>query len=423
MKKNTKLNLTSEFATRDKISLYEKFYTTLPDPDKILKANNYNYGIYRDLLTDPHLSAAIQQRKMQVLQMGWEISPPQAERIENSELRIENEKQTEKIKKEAIQIIQNLELQRISSDILDAAYFGFAVGEIQWELINNKIVPVDILSKPQEWFIFGKDNRLRSRSRQKYPPKRWWTGSGQARARTGDYIFEEGEELPEYKFVISQYQPSYVNPYGEKLLARCYWPITFKRAGIEQWHLISEKFGLPAILGYYTQGATEPEKQELLDQITAMLENNIAVMQTGTQIDFKENPKYEIGQLFEKLCEFHNEEISKAILSVTLTIENGGVGSYSATSVHQQMLGFIGIADKKLVELALNKMLRFYTDLNYGSDVESPKIKLSKKEAVITESEQRDKALCEMGVKFTKEYFMKRYNLTEEDFVLDKNEE
>ncbi|MBU1679134.1 MAG: DUF935 domain-containing protein [Bacteroidetes bacterium] len=383
MKKNSKLNLMSEFATREKMQLYERFYTTLPDPDKILQANNYNYEIYRDLLTDPHLAAAIQQRKMQVLQMGWEVGG------------------NENLIKETIDIIQNLDLQRIISDMLDAVYFGYAVGEIDWKLIDGKLVPINIKSKPQEWFIFDKDNKLRLRLR-----------------KNGSYIFEEGEELPEYKFIINQYQPTYVNPYGSKLLARCYWPVTFKRAGIEQWHLLSEKFGLPSIVGFYAIGATEEEKEELLDSITDMLEENVAVMKTGTEISFKENPKYEIGQLFEKLCEFHNNEISKAILTVTLTVDIGTAGSYGATEVHKEMLGNLGIADKKLVELGLNKLLRYYVDLNYGVEAETVKIKFQRKETIINESEQRDKILSEIGVKFNKIYFQKRYNLSEEEFEL-----
>ncbi len=40
---------------------------------------------------------------------------------------------------------------------------------------------------------------------------------------------------------------------------------------------------------------------------------------------------------------------------------------------------------------------------------------------VVEESAERDKILKEMGVNFTKEYFMKRYNLTEADFTLMEN--
>jgi hypothetical protein len=63
----SKLNLLKEFATRIKLGDYpaffgtsEKIYAVIPDPDKLLKENNYDYSIYRDLLTDPHLMATIQ---------------------------------------------------------------------------------------------------------------------------------------------------------------------------------------------------------------------------------------------------------------------------------------------------------------------------------------------------------------------------
>ena len=41
---------------------------------------------------------------------------------------------------------------------------------------------------------------------------------------------------------------------------------------------------------------------------------------------------------------------------------------------------------------------------------------LNKKEAVIEESAEKDKLLSEIGVKFSKKHFMKRYYLGEGDF-------
>ena len=32
--------------------------------------------------------------------------------------------------------------------------------EIEWKRNGNEIVPVDIIGKPQEWFIFTRDNEL-----------------------------------------------------------------------------------------------------------------------------------------------------------------------------------------------------------------------------------------------------------------------
>ncbi|MCZ7616558.1 MAG: DUF935 domain-containing protein [Ignavibacteriaceae bacterium] len=140
--------LISEQATRDKLEAFSSFYKSLPDPDKILEENNFDYDIYRDLLTDPHLMATIQQRKMQVQQMGWELEFDA----------------DEKIKQRLIDIIRQLPLTDIISDTLDAIFFGFAVGEVMWVKDGKEIVPVNIIGKPQEWFIFSKKNELRMRT-------------------------------------------------------------------------------------------------------------------------------------------------------------------------------------------------------------------------------------------------------------------
>jgi phage gp29-like protein len=381
----SKLNLLKEFATRIKTGDYEKIYSILPDPDKLLIENNYDYSIYRDLLTDPHLMATIQQRKMQVAQMGWQI---------------EHEGDP-KVKEKVIEIFRQLSLGEIISNILDAIFFGFSVGEIIWRMEGNEIIPIDIIGKPQEWFIFTKDNELRLR---KYV--------------NGSYVFEEGEKLPEYKFILTQYQPTYINPYGEKVLSRVYWPVTFKRRGIEFWQLMMEKYGMPYLIGKYPNSFTQEQKDEFLEQLEQMVEDNVTIFEDTLGIELKESPQYDIGQLYEILVNFHNKEILKAVLTVTLTTEIEKVGSYKASEIHKEMLSYVGVTDKKLVEKALNTLIQYYCFLNYGK-IDTPRVKLQKKESVVEESAERDKILSDIGVKFTKEYFKKRYNLSEVDFDLE----
>lgn len=62
----------------------------------------------------------------------------------------------------------------------------------------------------------------------------------------------------------------------------------------------------------------------------------------------------------------------------------------------------------------------YYVKINYGLDI-GPRIKLTKKESVIEETVQRDKTLYDMGIRFSEEYYMKRYNLSEKDFKKIKN--
>jgi len=379
-----KNNLLKDFATRDKGNIIQSLYNVLPDPDKILEENDYDYSIYRELLNDPHLMATVQQRKMQVMQMGWELDFSGSKRIE----------------KRLLKILRMLPLSGIMSDVLDAIFFGFSVGEIEWRIEGNEIYPCNIIGKPQEWFMFNRENELRLR---KY--------------RNGQYFFEEGEKLPEYKFILTQYKPTYTNPYGQKVLSRCYWPVTLKRGGIEFWQLMMERYGMPYLIGRYPNTYTELQKAELLEQLQEMVEDNITIFEDGLPIEIKESPKYDIGQLYERLVSFHNKEISKAVLTVTLTTEIEKVGSYKASEIHREMLSYLGVSDKKLVERALNTLLEYYVKINYG-DIHLPRVKLNKKEAIIEESAERDKLLSEIGVKFSKEYFMKRYNLGEQDFEI-----
>ena len=307
----------SEYATRNKIDVFSSLYKALPDPDTILEENEYDYDVFRDLLNDPHLMATIQQRKMQVMQMGWELE-------------FEGDK---KIEEKLMAIMRAIPLNKITSDVLDAIFFGFNVGEIEWKKNGKEIIPVDVIGKPQEWFIFNRDNELRLR-----------------KFKSGQYFFEEGEKLPEYKFILTQYNPTYTNPYGQKVLSKCYWPVQLKRGGIEFWQLMMERYGMPYLIGRYPNTFTQVQKDEFLEQLKQMVEDNVTVFEESLGIEIKESPKYEIGQLYERLVDFHNKEISKAVLTVTLTTEIEGVGSYKASEIHREMLSYLGVSDKKLVE-------------------------------------------------------------------------
>lgn len=415
MDKKTKIKLTSEWATRDKLEFLNRLMTVLPDPDEILAENGYDFKIYRDLLTDPHLTATVQQRKLQILQMDWEVVES-AERIGQSakgkvqsdpstSLRMTN--QTD-IKKKAEKILNDLPLQRIMSEILDCILFGMTIQEITYAFNEfGELDPIRIEAKPQEWFIFNSNNELRLRKK----------------STAGIYLFEEGEALPELKFVVNRYHATYDNPYGDKILSRCYWPITFKRAATEFWQLMVERYGMPFLMGYHPAGWNQAQIDTFLDQLKEMINENVYAFPDTLKdmIELKESPQYDIGQLYEFLIRHHNTEVSKAVLTVTLTTDMQGVGSYKAAEIHKEMLSYIGLSDKKIVEDGINRILQYWTFLNWGH-FDSPKIRLKKKEKIVDESERRDEVLSKIGVRFTKEYFKKRYRLEDSDFELVKQD-
>ena len=422
MEKKTKIKLTSEFATREKLEFLNRLMTVLPDPDEILAENGYDFKIYRDLLTDPNLTATVQQRKLQILQMDWEvietIKRPDKSGFplrSNIEQRVKCSKNSHfdyaqcDIKEKAEKVLNNLPLQRIMSEIMDCLLFGMTIQEITYDLNDDgELEPVKIEAKPQEWFIFNVNNELRMRKK----------------TTAGVYLFEEGERLPDFKFIVNRYHATYDNPYGDKILARCYWPITFKRAATEFWQLMVERYGMPFLLGFHPSGWTRTQIDDFLEQLKEMINENVYVFPETLKdmIQLKESPQYDIGQLYEILINHHNREVSKAVLTVTLTTDMQGVGSYKAADIHKEMLSYIGLSDKKIVEDGLNRILQYWTFLNWGH-LDSPKVVLKKKEKIVDESEKRDEVLSKMGVKFTKEYFKKRYRLEDEDFELVDNKQ
>ncbi len=408
MEKKTKIKLTSEWATRDKLEFLNKLMTVLPDPDEILAENGYDFKIYRDLLTDPHLTATIQQRKLQILQMDWEVVQSEALSAE-SKAQSGKDRNQNGIKSKAEKILNDLPLQRIMSEILDCVLFGMTIQEITYAFNSDgELDPVRIEGKPQEWFIFNSNNELRLRKK----------------SSAGIYLFEEGEVLPDFKFVVNRYHATYDNPYGDKILSRCYWPITFKRAATEFWQLMVERYGMPFLLGYHPAGWNQTQIDTFLDQLKEMINENVYAFPDTLKdmIELKESPQYDIGQLYDFLIRHHNTEVSKAVLTVTLTTDMQGVGSYKAAEIHKEMLSYIGLSDKKIVEDGINRILQYWTFLNWGH-IDSPKIRLKKKEKIVDESERRDEVLSKIGVRFTKEYFKKRYRLEDSDFELMTQDE
>ena len=106
--------LYSEYLKREN-SLMGLIGNILPDPDKILEENGNDLSIYKELLVDPHLTATIFQRKMQVLQMGWEV-----------------DSESEQLRNEGIEIMRSFPMQEIVSQMLDSILYGFNVSEIIW---------------------------------------------------------------------------------------------------------------------------------------------------------------------------------------------------------------------------------------------------------------------------------------------------
>lgn len=378
-KANSKKNLTEEIATRKRALNFYSLANILPDPDIVLRKQGKDMRIYKELLCDPHVFACVQSRKAGVLSLDWDINRG-----------IDKDENTENIFK----LLKSLDIHKLINDILDATLYGFQPLEIIWQ--KNKsgyILPTKVIAKPPEWFCFDDDNNLKFRTKENY----------------------YGELLPNKKFLLAQNNSSYNNPYGERTLSRVFWNVTFKKGGMKFWVVFTEKYGMPHLIGKHPRGATKEETNTLADMLEEMVQDAIAVIPDDSSVEIQEASKSSSAEIYEKLIDKMNAEISKAILGQTLTTEIGSTGSYAAANTHMAVRQDIIDSDKKLVESVINQLIAWIYEVNF-SNAEIPVFEMFAPEDVDLTLAQRDKILSETGVKFTKEYFIKNYGLEDDDF-------
>lgn len=371
----------NEIATRKRSINYYAVGKVLPDPDLILRKQGKDVAVYKELLNDPHVFACMQSRKAGALSLEWQLAG----------LKSKNSEILEKC-------LHKIDIYKLISDILDAVLFGFQPIEIMWKQREGLILPSSLTSKPPEWFCFDEENVLKFNTREN----------------------RQGEDLPDKKFLCPQANPSYENPYGERVLSRVFWPVTFKKGGMKFWVVFTEKYGMPQLVGKHPRGASKDEADSLADLLENMVQDAIVVIPDDSSVEIKEANKSSSADIFEKLIDKMNSEISKAILGQTLTTEMGATGSYAATESHMKVRKDIIDADKKLVEKTINQLITWIWELNFN-DKDIPIFELYEVEDVDLNLAQRDKTLSETGVKFTKEYFIKNYGLEDEDFEIVEN--
>ena len=362
--------------------LYSSLNELLPNPDVILQKNNETLETYKNFLYDAHVSSCVQSRKAGVLSLNWEINRGGTKNTESKFIE---------------EIFNRLNIRQIISEMLDAPLFGFKPIEIYWGMLDGKIVPKELKGKPSWWFFFDSNNMLRFKDTNK----------------------PLGTLIPNKKFFIIQHNATYDNPYGEAILAKCYYPVIFKKGGMKLWSIFTQKYGMPFLHGKIGLGKGQEEALELFNVLEKLQQDGIAVTEEEVNIEILESAKTSSADIYKSLLHFCNAEISKAILSQTLTTEQGDTGSYAMSQTHLQVRKDVVDSDKQLVEYWLNKLIEWIIEFNFESISEMPRFVMYREQDVDMNLAQRDQTLASTGqVKFTKEYFKRNYGFKDDEIEI-----
>jgi phage gp29-like protein len=377
-------SLLSELATRDNsFQFFTSMFGYLPNPDQVLRSQGKDITVYEEIEGDPKVTAVIEQRSTTVEDLLWEIDRGKAKSREA--------KLIEKV-------FKDLDVRKATEDIMETPFYGYTILEIIWKQIGGYYLPVQLINRPREWFVFGyQKNELRFRSKAHSI---------------------EGEPVNMNQFLVVQYRSSYKNPYGKPILSKCFWPVTFKRGGMKFFIMFVEKYGMPWVIGKQPRGQGEVAANQLVGILMNMVQDAVAVIPDDASVDIKEpGGKGQSADIYKYLRDACNEEIALAALSETLTTQVGDKGSYAASKTHGDRLDRIGGKDQYMTENTFNELIKKIYDINFTSSSRAEFI-MYPEEDVDKDMADRDKVLTETGIKFTKDYYKKYYGLTEEEFEI-----
>lgn len=385
-------DLRTEIATHGPYGDLLRWLKTYVDPDEILRKLGKGIEAYRSLLYDAHVDSCLRSRFSGTKLQEWRIVT-------------EGTSGADKRARDFIaELFKTLDISRIKRQILNAVLFGYSVNEILWDSDGKNWYPTDVVEKPQEWFKFGADRELL------YFPKG-------ARGIPVD---------SQIKFLLCRNEPSYMNPYGEKMLSRIFWPVQFRKGGWEFWMEFAEKFGQAYILGKYPEewDPSDPQVQSKLNELKSALSDLVGsatgIAPDNTNITVVDSAnKSGSKDLYDQMIHRADSDISKVILGSTLTSQEGNSGNYSLGKVHFQVRGDIILSDMEFQKRYFDELIRRVVSLNFNVQV-MPEFRHYEEDDLMADRAERDTQLHAVGVRFKKPYYINRYGLAEDEFEVSE---
>lgn len=336
-----------------------------------------DYSIYEDIARDDQVKTCRQQRELALIAKEWAVEPGDS---------------SSKAKKAADRLetlLKRLEWDQKTQKMLGSVLFGYSVAEILWATDGFEITAADIKVKNRKRFGFLPSGELRLR-----------TVANQM----------DGEALPAGKFwAFSCGADDDDEPYGLGLGHYLYWPVFFKKNGIKSWLLFLDKFSQPTTVGKYPAGASDAEKNRLLQALAAIQNSTAIRIPDGMVVELLEARRSGTAD-YTALYDRMNAAISKVYIGHSAgadTTPGKMGGEDNAGDVREDLIK----ADADLICGSFNRtFVRWLTYYNDGPDVAPPRVwrKVEPPEDLAATA-NRDKTLFDMGFKPTIKYIADTY--------------
>jgi phage gp29-like protein len=368
-----------EIATRRRDILYPAYNRLVSEEDGTLATRGGTKGVrvYDEIERDAYAYAMLHKRKMAVIGRAWHVEPA-------------TEARRDKLAADIVTAqLEAMQFDVICYNLLDAILKGYAVGEVMWGIDGSEVQAKKVIQRNAGRFMFDLEDRLRLRTME-HPV--------------------EGELMPDRKFIVHTVGSKQGSPYGLGLGTVLFWPVFFKRQGIQFWLTFADKFGAPTTIGKYPSGTLQPEQDKLLDALRALSRETQVAIPDGMTIELLEAQRSGTVDTYERLLRYMDEQIAHAVIGEAPGMKGGGGQLASAAILRNEVRMELVQADADMLSATLNHTLcQWITEYNVpGANPPTVWREADSTEDLKARSE-RDKNLWDMGFRPSLEYINETY--------------
>lgn len=306
---------------------------------------------------DLHYAAVLGTRKRQVSQLDVTVEAASDAPIDQAKAELIRD------------WLQRDSLEPEFFDILDAVGKGFSFTEIVWATpANAPWLPEKLIWRDPRWFEFYRIDGTTPLLR----------GSG---APT---------PLPPFKFISHVHANKSGLPTRGGLARPAVWAFLFKSFSLKDWLEFAEVYGFPIRVGKYQPGATDDQIRTLLRAVSQIGRDGAAAIPSSMAMDFESAGGTQGPDVFERLCRYMDEQLSKLVLGQTATTDSQGGGLGGSGKEHNDVRGDIERADAKLLASTINRdLVQPIIALNFPAvpGAKYPRVKIGRPEAVDLKAE------------------------------------
>ncbi|KAA5603765.1 DUF935 domain-containing protein [Roseospira marina] len=229
-------------------------------------------------------------------------------------------------------------------DLLDALGKGYAACEILWRT-GPQWTPAACPWRDPRYFVWDETRTVLRLAADGEP---------------------NGVELPPGKFIVHVPHIKSGLPIRGGLARLVAWSTLFKSYAMKDWAAFCEVYGLPLRLGKYGPEASPQDIATLIQAVAGIGTDAAAVLPRAMEIQFEGIGEGRgAAELFQRLAEYLDGQVSKAVLGQTMTTDDGA--SLSQAQVHNGVRIDVAQADGGGLATTLNRdLVRVAVDLNYG---------------------------------------------------------